>query len=76
MILTKMETFLKVFEKIDVKVVLVPTNISKGQLNIKDYEYDNGGVINMLPLEKFRDILNSVLFEHWLDKLVNWLSHP
>ena len=76
MILTKMETFLKVFEKIDVKVVLVPTNISKGQLNIKDYEYDNGGVINMLPLEKFRDTLNSVLFEHWLDKLVNWLSHP
>ena len=42
MILTKMETFLKVFEKIDVKVVLVPTNMIIGQLNIMDYEYDNG----------------------------------
>ena len=37
-----METFLKVFEKIDVKVVLVPTNMIIGQLNIMDYEYDNG----------------------------------
>ena len=40
--LTKMETFLKVFQKINVKVVLVPTNMIIGQLNIKDYEYDNG----------------------------------
>ena len=42
MILTKMENFLKVFEKIDVKVVLVPTNMIIGQSNIKDYKYDNG----------------------------------
>ena len=42
MILTKIETFLKVFAKIDAKVVLVPTNMIIGQLNIMDYEYDNG----------------------------------
>ena len=34
--------FLKVFEKVDVKLVLVPTNMIIAQLNIKDYEYDHG----------------------------------
>ena len=42
MILTKMKTFFKVFEKIDAKVVLLPTDMIIGQLNIKDYEYDKG----------------------------------
>ena len=42
MILTKVETLLEVFENIDAKVVLVPTNMVIGQLNIEDYEYDNG----------------------------------
>ena len=41
-ILTKMETFLKVFQNIDVKVVLVTTNMIIRPFNIKDYEYDNG----------------------------------
>ena len=45
MILTKIETFLKVFAKIDAKVVLVPTNMIIGKSNIKGYEYDNGVAI-------------------------------
>ena len=39
---SKFQTFLKVFEKNDGKVILMSTNIIMGQLNIKDYEYDNG----------------------------------
>ena len=38
----KFQTFLKMFEKNDGKVILMSTNIIMGQLNIKDYEYDNG----------------------------------
>ena len=41
MILTKMKTFLKVFENIYAKVVLLPTNMIICQSNIKNYEYDN-----------------------------------
>ena len=41
----KFQTFLKVFEKNDEKVILMSTNIIIGQLNIKDYEYDDGVTI-------------------------------
>ena len=41
-LMSKFQTFLKVFEKNDGKVILMSTNIIMGQLNIKDYEYDNG----------------------------------
>ena len=39
---SKFQTFLKVFEKNDGKVILMSTNIIMGQLNIKDYKYDIG----------------------------------
>ena len=44
-LMSKFQTFLKVFEKNDEKVILMSTNIIIGQLNIKDYEYDDGVTI-------------------------------
>ena len=44
-LVSKFQTFLKVFEKNDEKVILMSTNIIIGQLNIKDYEYDDGVTI-------------------------------
>ena len=44
-LMNKFQTFLKVFEKNDEKVILMSTNIIIGQLNIKDYEYDDGVTI-------------------------------
>ena len=43
--MSKFQTFLKVFEKNDEKVILTSTNIIMGQLNTKGYEYDNGVTI-------------------------------
>ena len=49
-----MQTFLKVFQKIDVHAVLVLTNIIIDQLNTKIYDSDNG-IPNFRICEKFRD---------------------
>ena len=64
---SKFQTFLKVFEKNDGKVILMSTNIIMGQLNIKDYEYDNGITIFWL-CENLRTHFHLRLFDPWYDK--------
>ena len=61
---SKFQTFLKVFEKNDAKVILMSTNIIMGQLNIKDYEYDNGITIFWL-CENLRTHFHLRLFDPW-----------
>ena len=63
---SKFQTFLKVFEKNDAKVILMSTNIIMGQLNIKDYEYDNGITIFWL-CENLRTHFHLRLFDPWHD---------
>ena len=63
---SKFQTFLKVFEKNDGKVILMSTNIIMGQLNIKDYEYDNGITIFWL-CENLRTHFHLRLFDPWYD---------
>ena len=58
--------FLKVFQKIDVYVVLVLTNIIIGQLNTKLYDSDNG-IPKFCICENLETHFHLVLFEHWHD---------
>ena len=56
--------FLEVFQKIDVYVVLVLTNIIIGQLNTKLYDSDNG-MPKFCICENLETHFHLVLFEHW-----------
>ena len=58
--------FLEVFQKIDVYVVLVLTNIIIGQLNTKLYDSDNG-IPKFCICENLETHFHLVLFEHWHD---------
>ena len=60
-ILIKMETFLKVFEKIDAKVVIQPTNMIIGRSNIMNYEYDNA-----IPISRLCENIEAYLIWYFL----------
>ena len=66
-LMSKFQTFLKVFEKNDEKVILMSTNIIIGQLNINDYEYDDGVTIFWL-CENLQAHFHFRLFDPWHDK--------
>ena len=70
---SEFQTFLKVFEKNDGKVILMSTNIIMGQLKIKDYEYDNGITIFWL-CENLRTHFHLRLFDPWHVKEIQKLS--
>ena len=52
------------FQKIDVYVVLLLTNIIIGQLNTKLYDSDNG-IPKFFICENLETHFHLVLFEHW-----------
>ena len=56
------------FQKIDVYVVLVLTNIIIGQLNTKLYDSDKG-IPKFCICENLETHFHLVLFEHWHEKV-------
>ena len=61
------------FQKIDVYVVLVLTNIIIGQLNTKLYDSDNG-IPKFCICENLETHFHLVLFEHWHEmEILGWV---
>ena len=56
------------FQKIDVYVVLILTNIIIGQLNTKLYDSDNG-IPKFCICENLETHFHLVLFEHWHENI-------